>query len=207
MGLFRKFVNNTRKPEGLLGSIMIWGMNVGHARMAKWGMNHFPQMDPKTILDIGCGGGRNASELLKKYQNATLTAIDYSPLSVAKTKAYNRKLMEQKRCIVQEANVVSLPFENGAFDLATAFETIYFWTDLPRCFIEIRRILKNGGYFCIVSESDGTDIEGQKYEKIIEGMKNYTVPQIMDTLYATGFGSVRSFHHETKPWIIVIAEK
>jgi trans-aconitate methyltransferase len=55
MGLFRKFVNNTRKPEGLLGSIMIWGMN------------HFPQMDPKTIIDIGCGGGRNASELLKKY--------------------------------------------------------------------------------------------------------------------------------------------
>ena len=207
MGLFRKYVNNTRKPEGLLGSIMIWGMNVGHARMAKWGMNHFPQMDLKTILDIGCGGGRNASELLKKYQNATLTAIDYSPLSVAKTKAYNRRLMEQKRCIVQEANVVSLPFENGAFDLATAFETIYFWPDLPRCFIEVRRILKNGGYFCIVSESDGTDIEGQKYEKIIEGMKNYTVPQIMDTLYATGFGSVRSFHHETKPWIIVIAEK
>lgn len=207
MGLFRKFVNNTRKPEGLLGSIMIWGMNVGHARMAKWGMNHFPQMDPKTILDIGCGGGRNASELLKKYQNATLTAIDYSPLSVAKTKVYNRKLMEQKRCVVQEANVVSLPFENDAFDLATAFETIYFWPDLPRCFIEVRRILKNGGYFCIVSESDGTDIEGQKYEKIIEGMKNYTVPQIMDTLYATGFGSVRSFHHETKPWIIVIAEK
>lgn len=40
MGLFRKFVNNTRKPEGLLGSIMIWGMNIGHARMAKWGMNH-----------------------------------------------------------------------------------------------------------------------------------------------------------------------
>lgn len=207
MGLFRKFVNNTRKPNGLLGSIMIWGMNVGHARMAKWGMNHFPQMDPKTILDIGCGGGRNASELLKKYQNATLTAIDYSPLSVAKTKAYNRRLMEQKRCIVQEANVVSLPFENGAFDLATAFETIYFWPDLPKCFIEVRRILKNGGYFCIVSESDGTDIEGQKYEKIIEGMKSYTVPQIMDTLYATGFGSVQSFHHETRPWIIVIAKK
>jgi ubiquinone/menaquinone biosynthesis C-methylase UbiE len=61
-----------------------------------------------------------------------LTAIDYSPLSVAKTKAYNRKLTEQKRCIVQEGNVVSLPFENGAFDFATAFETIYFWPDLPK---------------------------------------------------------------------------
>ncbi len=207
MGLFRKFVNNTRKPEGLLGSIMIWGMNVGHARMAKWGMNHFPQMDPKKILDIGCGGGRNAIELLKKYQNAILTAVDYSPLSVAKTKAYNRKLVEQKRCIVQEANVVSLPFENAAFDLATAFETIYFWPDLLICFTEVRRILKNGGHFCIISESDGTDAESIKYEKIIDGMKNYTVPQITDVLYAAGFVSVQSFHHETKPWITVVAEK
>lgn len=207
MGLFRKFVNNTRKPEGLLGSIMIWGMNVGHARMAKWGMNHFPQMDPKKILDIGCGGGRNAVELLKKYQNAILTAVDYSPLSVAKTKAYNRKLVEQKRCIVQEANVVSLPFENAAFDLATAFETIYFWPDLLICFTEVRRILKNGGHFCIISESDGTDAESIKYEKIIDGMKNYTVPQITDVLYSAGFVSVQSFHHETKPWITVVAEK
>lgn len=207
MGLFRKFVNNTRKPEGLLGSIMIWGMNVGHARMAKWGMNHFPQMDPKKILDIGCGGGRNAIELLKKYQHAILTAVDYSPLSVAKTKAYNRKLVEQKRCIVQEANVVSLPFENAAFDLATAFETIYFWPDLLICFTEVRRILKNGGHFCIISESDGTDAESIKYEKIIDGMKNYTVPQITDVLYAAGFVSVQSFHHETKPWITVVAEK
>lgn len=175
--------------------------------MAKWGMNHFPQMDPKKILDIGCGGGRNAIELLKKYQNAILTAVDYSPLSVAKTKAYNRKLVEQKRCIVQEANVVSLPFENAAFDLATAFETIYFWPDLLICFTEVRRILKNGGHFCIISESDGTDAESIKYEKIIDGMKNYTVPQITDVLYAAGFVSVQSFHHETKPWITVVAEK
>ena len=38
MGLFRKYVNQTRKPEGFLGKLMIGGMNGGHAKLADWGM-------------------------------------------------------------------------------------------------------------------------------------------------------------------------
>ena len=37
MGLFRDFVSQTRKPEGLLGKMMLSGMNSGHAKMADWG--------------------------------------------------------------------------------------------------------------------------------------------------------------------------
>ena len=40
MGLFRKFINQTRKPEGILGKMMVNGMNSGHAKMADWGMSH-----------------------------------------------------------------------------------------------------------------------------------------------------------------------
>ena len=40
MGLFRKFVSQTRKPEGFLGKMMVNGMNGGHAKMADWGMAH-----------------------------------------------------------------------------------------------------------------------------------------------------------------------
>ena len=39
MGLFRKFVNQTRKPEGVLGKLMVNGMNGGHAKLADWGMS------------------------------------------------------------------------------------------------------------------------------------------------------------------------
>ena len=31
MGLYKKFVNQTRKPEGILGKMMVSGMNSGHA--------------------------------------------------------------------------------------------------------------------------------------------------------------------------------
>lgn len=205
MGLFRKFVNNTRKPEGILGAMMIRGMNRGHAQMADWGMDQFPRMAPKTMIDIGCGGGRNAAQLLHRYKDAALTAVDYSPLSVEKTRAYNRSLIRRGRCRVQEANVKALPFRDGSFDLATAFETIYFWPGLEACFAEVRRVLREGGVFCIVSESDGTDAESRKYEKIIDGMRCYTVPQIEAALVRAGFSSVKSYHHKTRPWITVVA--
>ena len=75
MGLYRKFVNQTRKPEGTLGKMMVNGMNSGHAKMADWGMFHLPEMNPSKILEVGCGGGRNAGELAKKYPAAMAIAI------------------------------------------------------------------------------------------------------------------------------------
>ena len=59
----------------------------------------------------------------------------------------------------------------------------------------------------IVNESDGTDDASLKFEKIIDGMKCYTIENIEFALYSAGFSEVRSFHHESKPWIAVIAQK
>jgi len=44
------------------------------------------------------------------------------------------------------------------FDLVTAVETCYFWPNLKDAFIEIKRVLKKGGYLLIISEmiKDGT---------------------------------------------------
>ena len=79
MGLFKSFVSQTRKPEGLLGKMMLSGMNSGHAKLADWGFTHLPEITPEKAVDLGCGGGRNAGELLKRYPNAHVTAIDFQP--------------------------------------------------------------------------------------------------------------------------------
>ena len=52
-----------------------------------------------------------------------------------------------------------------------------------------------------------TDETSLKYEKIIDGMKCYTVEQIRSALKAAGFSSVTSDHFDGKPWICVIAVK
>ena len=207
MGLFKKYVSQTRKPEGFLGKMMLRGMNSGHAKMADWGFGHLPALSPAKAVDLGCGGGRNAGELLKRYPKAHVTAIDYSDLSVAKAKEWNRDMIAAGRCTVQQGDVSCLQLPEGAFDLATAFETVYFWPGLEKCFAQVAKVLAPGGYFMICNESDGTDAASLKFEKIIDGMKNHTVQELEAALKKAGFSQVKSDHHPSKPWITVLAKK
>ena len=207
VGLFKDYVSQTRKPEGLLGKLMLNGMNSGHAKMADWGLSHLPKIDPKNAVDLGCGGGRNAGELLKLFPMAHVTAVDHSGLSVEKAKEYNRNMIAAGRCEVRQGDVSNLKLPAERFDLATAFETIYFWPGLERCFSQVERLLRPGGIFMICNESDGTDAASLKFEKIIAGMKNHPGEGIAAALRAAGFGDVKSDHHPSKPWITVLARK
>ena len=208
MGLLKSFFAQTRKPEGVLGKLMVNGMNgSGHAKLADWGMAHLGGIAPSNIAELGCGGGRNAAELLKRYPEAVLTALDYSATSVETTRKTNRIEIAAGRCSVVQASVESLPFTAGSFDLATAFETVYFWPGLEKCFAEVYRVLKPGGIFLICNESDGYDEGGKKFEKIIDGMKCYTAGELSSALKAAGFSEVKSERHPEKPWLAVVAGK
>jgi SAM-dependent methyltransferase len=126
---------------------------------------------------------------------------------VEKAKEYNRNMIAAGRCEVRQGDVSNLKLPAERFDLATAFETIYFWPGLERCFYQVARLLRPGGIFMICNESDGTDAASLKFEKIIDGMKNHTVEEIAAALRAAGFGDVKSDHHPSKPWITVLARK
>lgn len=208
MGLMKNFFRQTRKPEGFLGKMMVGGMNgSGHAKLADWGMSHLEVTEASAIAELGCGGGRNAGELMKRYPEAKLTALDYSDVSVTKASEYNKKAIAEGKCSVVRGNVAKLPFGDETFDLATAFETVYFWPGLENCFKEVFRVLKPGGTFLITNESDGTDETSLKFEKIIDGMKCYTAEQLTEYLKAAGFSEIKKDHHPGKPWIAVVAEK
>ena len=208
MGLLKKFFAQTRKPEGFLGKLMVDGMNKGgHVKLANWGLSHLEGISPGQIAELGCGGGRNAKELLRRYPGAKLTALDYSEISVEKTKAFNRAEIAAGRCNVVRGSVDNLPFENERFDLATAFETVYFWPGLENCFAEVCRVLKPGGCFLICNESDGTDATSLKFEKMIDGMRCYTAEQLTSALKSAGFSEVQADHHPSKPWLTVLAKK
>ena len=207
MGLFKSFVNQTRKPDGFLGKLMLSSMNSGHAKLADWGFSHLPDIAPEKAVDLGCGAGRNVGELLKKYPKAHVTGMDYSDLSVEKSKDYNNAMIAAGRCEVVQGDVSDLKLPTNAFDLATAFETVYFWPGLEKCFAQVAKVLKPGGYFMICNESDGTDPTSLKFEKLIEGMKNHTAEEIEAALKAAGFSEVTSDHHPSKPWITVLARR
>ena len=83
------FFENTRKPEGFGGKIMVAMMNVGHSAVARWGLQFLNAAPDAKVLDCGCGGGANIKRLLKKCPEGIVKGIDYSPVSVEKSKKVN----------------------------------------------------------------------------------------------------------------------
>lgn len=205
MSLRLKYFNNTRKPKGILGKAMIVRMNRHHTPLVSWALSHFPNDDINTILDIGCGGGKNALELLKLYKNAHLTAVDYSKVSVNNSRKMLRCEIKNNRCEVLEQDVMNLTLEKDNFDLITAFETVYFWPDLEISFKNVLDCLKRGGKFIITHEADG--ITHNQWDGVLDGLTIYTADELKEKLLSVGFSSVESFHHENNPWIVVIGTK
>ncbi|MBQ9389780.1 MAG: class I SAM-dependent methyltransferase [Synergistaceae bacterium] len=207
MGLLNKFFDNAGKPEGFMGRVMITGMNIFHARVARWGMSHLKIDEPSEIAELGCGGGKNIRDLLMKYPSSKVTGLDYSPLSLEKARGFNKEMISAGRCEIIEGDVSAMPFEDGRFGLATAFETIYFWPGLVKCFSEVRRILKDGGHFMIVSESDGKDKPSLWFKSVISAMNTYTPEEIWSALKSAGFREIKTEHHESHSWVVIISRK
>ena len=72
------FFENTRKPVGLGGKIMVAMMNLGHSPVARWGLRFLKLTPDAKVLDCGCGGGANIKRLLKKCPEGIVKGVDYS---------------------------------------------------------------------------------------------------------------------------------
>lgn len=208
MGLLSKIFSNTRKPEGFFGRMMVNGMNGGgHARLAEWGLSFVKVAEDANVLDVGCGGGANIARHLNRCPRGKVTGIDYSPVSVKKSREVNAAAIAAGRCKVVEGSADALPFEDVCFDLVTAFETVYFWPSIEECFRGVRRVLKEGGRFVIVNEDDGLSGNNEKWEKMIEGMHTYTPDELKTHLKAAGFGDITVHRNEPRHWLCVTAVK
>ena len=207
MGILNKLFGNTKKPEGFWGKLMVEGMNRGHAKLADWGMSFFGDTRPKSILDCGCGGGRNVAELLKRYPQAEVTGLDYSEVSVKKSQEVNADAVQNGRCRIVQGDVSALPFVDASFDLVSAFETVYFWPGPDRSFSEVFRVLRTGGVFMVVNEADGKNKADEKWTTIIDGMKIYGKEELERYLREAGFTRIETYRNEGKHWLTVRAVK
>ena len=199
------FFENTRKPVGLGGKIMVAMMNLGHSPVARWGLRFLELAPDARVLDCGCGGGANIKTLLKLCPKGRVQGIDYSAVSVEKARKVNARAIAAGRCNVQQASVTELPFEAEQFEVVTAFETVYFWPELAQNFREVYRVLEPGGVFFICNEANGETTKDDKWTQIIDGMTIYKDSQLKAFLEQAGFQNIQI--HKRKNWLCVTAQK
>ena len=203
------FFQNTCKPKGLAGNLMVNMMNIGHSSMAEWGMEHIKIQDTDISLDIGCGGGATLKRMGEKITTGHLTGVDYSPVSVKTSLKTNRQDVESGKMKVLEGSVEALPFADDGFDKIITVESFYFWPDPQENLKEVRRVLKEGGTFLLVADTynkDGLD------PKTLENICRFhlftpTAEEFRKLFEKAGFTDIQIHVKEGTDWICVEGKK
>lgn len=203
MELINRILQNTRRPDGFWGRVILRGMNRGHARVAAWGMSKLEWQPQWDVLDIGCGGGANISRMLRLCSRGRVCGVDISPKSVAFARKTNRHALG-RRCSIEQGSADSLPYADASFDVVTAFETIYFWPDLTAAFCQVYRVLKGGGLFMVCNEA--SDPANTFWTDRIEGMTVHSANEIGCVLTSIGFDNI-NINHGLNEALCIIARK
>ena len=205
----KELIVNARKPVGELGHQILDRMNQSHERMAQWGVSHFDIKEDDSILDIGCGGGRNLERFAAQITTGKVVGLDYSEVSVEKSIKLNEKSVDEGKVEVIQGSVSEMPFEDNTFDIITGFETIYFWPDFINDLKEVNRVLKKDGLLFFCNEAVYREGEMEKYDDLVEllDMKIYSEDVLKESLQKTGFKDFEAYTDDENDWICIIAKK
>jgi len=113
-----------------------------------WRRREAEALEPRTgehYLDIGCGTGDVALEILRQAPGCRVTGLDPSRqmLAVAAAKAARAGVADRLR--LASGSVAALPFADGALNGITSAFALRSFTDRARAFREMRRVLAPGG--------------------------------------------------------------
>jgi len=173
MDLLNYLIDQSRKPKGFVGKIMLKIMNNAHKNIFKLGIENLNIHENIILLDLGFGGGMVLKLLSKKYKEIKLYGIDFSEEAIETASKNNKNDIQTGKIKLLKADIEKIPFSDNYFEIITAFQTHYHWDNLPEKIKEIYRVLKNYGQFIIAAE---------KY-KINYYMKEYSAESEIKKLF------------------------
>jgi malonyl-CoA O-methyltransferase len=108
-------------------------------------------LQPKRVLDLGVGTGRNLTLLAKRYPHAQMLALDIAPAMLQKARQRYQKVSGIKRWLPYSnmpfylaGDVENLPLADNSVDLVFANLALQ-WCDPRISFAEIQRVLRPDG--------------------------------------------------------------
>jgi ubiquinone/menaquinone biosynthesis C-methylase UbiE len=169
-------------------------------RYVKYFLKNIPS-ENSSILDIGCGGGKFLHFLNSLNNGYKLYGLDHSEKMIALAGKVNQREIEKGLVEIKQGSVMELPFANNSLDMVTAFETVQFWPDSLKSFIEVKRVVKPGGKFIIFNYYPKEGTKWWNFAKIKDDK------QYKKLLEESGFSSTHCNLQNEKGWIIIESVK
>lgn len=199
-----------------------------------WGDDVIPVMEPavkelrardvRTVIDIGCGDGRNLLRLCKA--GFVCTGVDISPTALER--AGNHLRSQNQSAFLVEASLTKLPFAAESVEAITAFDVFGQVPDSTTAIMEFARILQAGSVIILnaFSTSDGTYGEGVRVSEHVFNYKDtifrYFERDELVELFAKHFdllkvdpvswddpphGDFRPYPHRHVNWFVIARSK
>ena len=151
----------------------------------------------RTVLDAGCGTGRNL-RFLARYGVAT--GLDFSPVALECCRA--RGLT---RLVRGSAN--ALPFASGSFDLVTSFDVLTSGgVDDAQALPESARVLRPGG--CLLVRVAAYDrLRGGRHDEEWNIHHRYDRAELRAKMAAAGFEILRASYANTFLFPVALAKR
>jgi ubiquinone/menaquinone biosynthesis C-methylase UbiE len=148
-------------------------------------------------------------ELANKATNGKVCGVDYSNEMVHLSQKINKQFVDKGKVEIKHGSVSALPFDDDMFDLATAFETTYFWPDFINDLKQIKRVLKPGGTILLVNEvyTHEKFVRRNRFINNLVAMQLHTPEEYHSLLTDAGYTDVSVEVVSEKNWIVIIAKK
>lgn len=96
------------------------------------------ELEPRTILDVGCGVGANLDLLGRLYPGGRVVGLDVEPSAL-------RFCRSRRGTHLCRADAAALPFASASFELVAALDTLEHMADDEATLLELRRACAPGG--------------------------------------------------------------
>ncbi len=114
---------------------------------------NYLKIEPRYILDLGCGTGFFSARLKKKYPKAVVVSLDIAHGMLLEAKAASRGLFKKMHLV--QADMHALPLQNNMIDLVFSNQVMHWSYQWPVLIRELNRVMHPGG--CLMFSTLGPD--------------------------------------------------
>lgn len=187
MNIIKYMGTQFANPRGLGGHFSTFLMNQLNTPQYKSIEAVLRQVTPERSLDIGFGNGHLLRRFAKGFPGQFYgieTSDDMLELAIRKSET----LIAQDRLALGPGNALQLPFPAEFFDFAYTVNTVYFWEDPLKGYLEIYRVLKPGAVF---ANAFYTKAWLDRLPITRQGFIKYTAADLVHVAEIAGFENLR----------------
>jgi ubiquinone/menaquinone biosynthesis C-methylase UbiE len=138
-----------KNPSGEKGIEMANMMNETNINMTRHSIQNLNISKENKILELGHGNAGHVEFLFEQAEKLKYYGLEMSELMFQEARQINRNFVSQKQAFFSLYDGNIIPFEEESFDKIFTVNTIYFWQEPEKLLLEIYRVLKSNGNFCL----------------------------------------------------------